>query len=617
MKQTFIIIGLIGIIFSCTTRNTKSPRFDQNVTLGENIYLRDYDEKTGWTRILLNEPHCWGYIDKDSIVVIPFIFKFLNSFDSVGMAVGQIGEKQGFINTNCDTVIPFIYDDLGVFCNNLARAELKGKTGFIDRRGKIIIPFKYDKAHGFIDCGLAQVSENGKWGFIDSSGSIVIPAIYTDVDYHRKDSLLFALKNEKWAIFNSKGEPQSDFIYDEIYGTSNNFDYFDEEYLFNELLLFRKGNQYRYLNRDLEVVVDFGYYKKAEPITEYGFAIVKKGDFYGVINSKNEIVVPFEYSLIEHPRMPYQDFYDEFYIYKNGKVGILNEKAELIANVIYDSFERDYSEIDDSKQVIFRAKKNNQYGIINKMGEITLPIEYEEIGLFKGDNISMAKKNGLFGIIDSYGNVKLPFEYENITSYEDWDYFILQKGKEYGVIDKQNLQEILPTEYQALEQCFYDENKFIVKKNGFYGIITRDKEVIIPIEYDEISNWVEYGPDEHFIVKNGKHGLISRDGEIVIPPIYDKIFVDNGALIKVQKNGLNGTINWKNEIVHIIEYENILWEWPYLTGKPIDTIYIEKSGKYFATDINGKVIIESVSEELINNKFGYLLRNNELIIIDE
>jgi hypothetical protein len=54
-----------------------------------------------------------------------------------------------------------------------------------------------------------------------------------------------------------------------------------------------------------------------------------------------------------------------------------------------------------------------------------------------------------------------------------------------------------------------------------------------------------------------------------------------------------------------------------LTGKPIDTIYVKNSGKYSATDTNGKVIIESVSEKIIDNKFGYFLKNNDLIIVDE
>jgi hypothetical protein len=615
MKQTILIIALIGLISSCTINDKKTNRFIQNITLGQNIDIREYDEKTGWTRILLKKPHNWGYIDKDSNVVIPFIYEFLNPFDLAGMAVGQLGEKHGFINIKGETVVPFIYDDLGVFSEGLAPAKKNGKYGYINRKGEVVIPFQFDKERYFYKTGLSEASKDGKWGFINKKGEEVVPIKYSEVDCHKmEEELIFVCSKNKWAIFDKNGNQRTDFIYDEIYGTSNNFDYFAEEYLYKGLLLARKGNQYQYLNQDLKIVADFGYYTKAEPITKFGFAIVKKEDLYGVINSKNKIVVPFIYPFIEHPKRSYQGFYDEYYIYKNGKIGILNEKAVLITDVIYDSFERDYCKISDSSQVIFIAKRDNHLGIINKSGEIILPIEYEEIGLFMGSDISMAKKNGLFGIIDSYGNIKLPFEYENITSYKDWDYFILQKGKDYGVIDKQNLKMIFPTEYQAMEQCFYDKNKFIVKKNGYYGIITRKNEITIPMEYDEISNWVEYGPDEHFVVKNGKHGLISREGKTVIPPIYDQIFVDNEVLIKVKNNGLYGTINWKNKIVHPIQYEQILWEWPYLTGRPIDTIYVKKSGKYFATDTNGKVILETVSEKIIDDKFGYLLKNNDLII---
>ena len=189
MKQTILIIALMGLIYSCITNDKKINRFEQSITLGQNIRTHDYDEKTGWIRILLNEPYNWGYIDKDSNVVIPFIFERLNRFDSAGMALGRLEGKDGFINTNCDTVIPFIYDNLSVFNIGIARAEMIGKIGFINRKGETIIPFKYDKAHGFIDCGIAQVSLNNKWGFINTVGEIVIPLIYSDVDYHRKDSL--------------------------------------------------------------------------------------------------------------------------------------------------------------------------------------------------------------------------------------------------------------------------------------------------------------------------------------------------------------------------------------------------------------------------------------------
>jgi len=471
------------------------------------------------------------------------------------------------------------------------------------------IPFQYDDERFFYKSGLSEASKNGKLGFINKTGQEVVPIKYSEVDCHSMEERLVFVYNNKWAIFDNKGKQLSDFIYDEIYGTSNNFDYFNQRFLFNGLLLVRKGNEYRYLNRNLQVIADFGVYTKAEPITEFGFAIVKKGDYYGVINSSGKIVVPCEYSLIEHPRKPNQGLYNEFYVKKDGKYGILNKKAEFISDIIYDSLERDYCGIKDSTQVIFHAKRGNLFGVINEVGKILFPAEFEEINFFEGNYSSIAKKGGLYGLINSHGDIILPFAYKNITSPKDWDYYILQKDKSYGVIDKQSLKEIFPMEYQGIEPCFYDGNRFIAKKNGFYGIITRKKQIISPFEYDKISNWVEYGPKEHFVVKDGKEGLISRDGKIVIPPIYDKIFVDNSTLIKVQKNGAYGTINWKNEIVHPILYETILWEWPFLTGKGLDTIYVKKSGKYFATNINGKVIVEFVSEKSIKDKFEYLLRN--------
>ena len=593
MKQICIIFISLLILTACNAQDEKSSK-------GKN--------RISYKRISNN--NSWGFVDNHGDTIIPLgKYKFLNPIDEEGMIIAQLDGKFGYIDIKQNILIPFNYDALSVFSEGLAPAKQNGKYGFINRKGELKIPFQFDDKGYFYKSGLSEASKNGKWGFINKTGQEVVPIKFSKVDCHSIEEQLVFVCNNKWAIFDNKGKQLSDFIYDEIYGTSNNIDYFNKRFLFNGLLLVRKGNEYRYLNRDLQIIADFGVYTKAEPITEFGFAIIKKGDYYGVINSSGKIVIPCEYSLIVHPRKPYQGLYNEFYVKKNGKYGILNKKAEFISDINYDSFERDYYGIKDSAQVIFIAKKGNQFGVINEFGKITLPVEFEEINLFEGNDFTIAKKEGLFGVINSYGDIKLPFAYKNITSNKDWDYYILQKDKSYGVIDKQSLQVIFPTEYQSIEQCFYDENRFIAKKNGFYGIITRKKRIIIPFEYDKISNWVEYGPKEHFVVKDGKEGLISRDGKIVIPPVYDKIFVDNGTLIKVQKNGVYGTINWNNEIVHPIQYENILWEWPYLTGKGLDTIYVKKSGKYFATNINGKVIVEFVSDKSINDKFEYLLRN--------
>jgi hypothetical protein len=613
MKQAALIIAFVGLIYSCTTKGKKTDRIGQHVILGSNIYSRDYDEKTGWTRILLKEPECWGYIDKDSNVVIPFIFKFLNSFDSAGMAVAQIGEKHGFIDVKGDTVIPFIYEDLSVFSEELAPAKKNGKYGYINRKGDVIIPFQFDEERHFHKTGLSEASRDGKWGFINTKGDEIVPIKYSAVNCHSMEGeFIFVCNNDKWAIFNKKGKQLSGFIYDEIYGTPGNFDYFNENYLFNGLLLVRKGNQYRYLNRKLEIIADFGYYSEAETITEHGFAIVKRGNYYGIINSQGEIVVPCTYSKIEHPPKEYQGFYDEFYIYQKGKVGLLSKYAKPLTDITYTSFDCDNCYENGNYHTLFVARKNNQCSLIGSNGEIILPLEYDSIGKFESNDCAIAKKNGRYGIINYKGDLLIPFEYSYITTYRFDENYVVEKNGKFGLINKESMKVVVPLNYEDLEVCYYDETHFIVKKNGKYGIIDNNLQIVIPLEYDKISNWVEYGPKEHFVVKNGKEGLVSREGKTVIPPVYDKIYVDNGALIKVEKNGVYGTINWKNKIVHPIQFEQILWEWPHLTGRPLDTIYVKKAGKYYATDINGKVILASVSEKLINHKFRYL--NEELIM---
>lgn len=615
MRNFTIFILILVVQFSCNNK-VRTVQNNYGKFSGE-IYYRDYDPEYQWTRILLKDNDKWGYIDKDSNIVIPFIYDFLNQFDAYGYAIVENDGKCGFINRNNDTIIPLIYEEIGSYNHDLARAKLNGKHGFINRKGETIIDFQFDDAHGFIDCGLAQIKIGNKYGFVDTKGFQVIPAKYSKVDYHPQEmDFVFALHDNKWAFFSTKGEQLSDFVYDDIYGTSEHIDIFTEKYMFNELILVKKNGKYGYLNRNLKVVIDFGYFSKAEQITEHGFAIVKKGSFYGVIDKTGKLIIPLEYSLIKHPSRPYQGYYNEFYIKKNGKVGLLNENAEFITEIIYDWFERDYCKINDTIRTVFHTKKGNKFGIIDSKGNIIVPIEYDEISLFEGNKLTIAKKTEKYGLINGNGTIIKPVEYKSIYTYKDLDYYIIQTENYYGMLDKQSLDTIFPLEFQDIEQCFYDENRFIVKKNGFYGIITREMKEIYPFEFDKISNWVEYGPDEHFVVKNGKHGLISREGKIVIPPIYDDIEVDNRLLIKVKNNNLYGTINWKNEIIHPIEYEQIQWIWPYLDGNGLDSIYVEKSGKYYITNNKGEVIKSNISEKEFIDKFGFYIEieNEEYIL---
>ncbi len=547
----------------------------------------------------------WGFVNQNGDTIIPLNkYRFLNPIDEEGMILAKSNGKSGYINVKQDTLIPFIYDDLSVFSHGLAPAKKNGKYGYIDRKGKVVIPFKYENESHFYKCRLARAKLNGKYGFIDQSGNEIVPIQFEKVRSNNIDSLVCAMKNGKWAFFSCSGEQLTQFKYDRI--TESYYDDRNHTYFQKGLCRVEKNGKIAYIDNEFNEIVPYGTYEVCKPFRNHLAIVAQKGKF-GIIDTLGKPIVPIEYDFIEHPT-EYSNESDLFAIKEGQNIQLLDKRANPITDFDIKEFEWDSYKTKDLYQRYFvLTNSSGMVGTVSDKGIKEIPFNYQEIKAFEGKSVTYAKQNGKYGLIDYKGKIILPFEYDKISSGRFFDYFIIKNSKKVGMFDK-NGNQIISFSYQNITPTFYDENKrFIVQKNGLFGIINIKENIIIPIEYEEISNWVEYGPKEHFITKNEKKGLISRDGKIVIPTQYDEIFVDNSKLIKVKNGGLYGTVDWNNKIIHPIKYEQILWEWPYLTQNPLDTVYVKENGNYFSTDTSGKVIEPKVSKKLIDEKFGYLL----------
>lgn len=589
MNKFLNIIFLLFVAVSCKPQNT-----DLNVT-----------ESQSFSRVMGEKS--WGFVNQNGDTIIPLNkYKFLNPIDEEGMILAHSNGKSGYINIKQDTIIPFIYDDLSVFSHGLAPAKKNSKYGYLDRKGNVVIPFKYENESHFYKCRLASAKLNGKYGFIDQSGNEVIPIQFEKVRSNKIDSLVCAMKNGKWAFFSCSGKQLTDFKYDKItesYYDDRNYTYFQKG-----LCRVEKDGKVAYINNEFNEIVPFGAYEVGEPFRNQ-LAIVAQNGRYGIIDTLGQTIVPLKYDFIEHPT-EYSNESNLFAVKKGQNIQLLDSNANPITDFDIKELEWDSYKTEDSYQRYFVLTNSSvMTGTVSEKGIKEIPFQYQEIKAFDGKSVTYAKQNGKYGLIDYKGKIILPLEYDEIYSSKFFDYYIIKKSNKAGMFDK-NGNQIISFSYQDIIPAFYDENeRFIVQQNEQFGVIDINENVIIPIEYEEISNWVEYGPKEHFVTKNSKKGLISRDGEIVIPTQYDEIFVDNSKLIKVKNDGLYGTVDWNNKIVHPIKYDQILWEWPYLTQEPLDTIYVKENGKYFSTDTDGKVIEPSVSKKLIDKKFGYLLEN--------
>ena len=68
---------------------------------------------------------------------------------SEGLAWAQKGEKWGAIDTTGKTIIPFEWEQAGIFVNGIALVRKDGKFGYIDATGKLIIPCEWNHADSF------------------------------------------------------------------------------------------------------------------------------------------------------------------------------------------------------------------------------------------------------------------------------------------------------------------------------------------------------------------------------------------------------------------------------------------------------------------------------------
>ena len=192
------------LLFACKSKPEKTV---EN-TVNNLVYERVWDRST----------HTYGYQDNLGNMVIPFgIYSFLQE-DEKGMILAKKSDKEGYIDIHQNILVPFEYNKIRIFCEDLAFAQKndQGKYGVIDRQGNIVIPFLYDERSHFYPNGLAAVTKNGRHGFIDKQGNEIIPIQYDDVSYTTFDRTVLAKSKNKWAFFSNDGKQLTPFQFDKI-----------------------------------------------------------------------------------------------------------------------------------------------------------------------------------------------------------------------------------------------------------------------------------------------------------------------------------------------------------------------------------------------------------------
>ena len=276
----------------------------------------------------------------------------------------------------------------------------------------------------------------------------------------------------------------------------------------------------------------------------------------------------------------------------------------------------------------FVLKQNEQYGVIDKKGNVLIDSIYDEIKIpnpekpvfvcYKSGNTKVLndKKEE---ILNEYNKVEA-IRLKNIASDLMYEKSVLrysQDGK-YGLIDFEGKQLTKPI-YDELDSLPYKEGELLIKQDDKYGIINIKGNKIVNIEYDKISVDGYYTDGENY--KNAgyivgiktdegyRYGYTNSKGKEILKNEYNEMSrvteiedTENAYLI-CAKNGQYGVT--KNEQTIIAnEYQSITYD---ETNK---VFVVEKSKKYGIVNMEGKEIVP-VQYNQIDITGMYLYAQNE------
>ncbi len=335
--------------------------------------------------------------------------------------------------------------------------------------------------------GYAPFKHQDKWGMLGMDGEIVIPAMYQECKCFT-GGLAPVKVNDKWGFINPKNEVIIPFNYD---GARNFYE---------------------------------------------GFASVKQGEYWTAINKEGTPITEYKFKIISW-------FYDGIAeVSINGRWSCIDTSGKEIIPPVYkmvNPFHNGYATVKDD---------NNKCGIIDKIGTIIVPCQYDEI-LNVMENLVAIRNRKLFGFLNMQTNtVEIPFQYKNVKmGFVNGVCFVKKEGH-YGAINKKG-EQVLPFVFLEIKtpskffQKPFNEGLAIVSLDKNKGAVNAESQIMESLNYDP-DNYLEFNlkwnrgnkPTSSFDIFSW--GIISireaDTGKVIVPFIYRKIedYSNGLALIK-------------------------------------------------------------------------------------
>lgn len=262
-----------------------------------------------------------------------------------------------------------------------------------------------------------------------------------------------------------------------------------------------------------------------------------------------------------------------------------------------------------------------KYGVVDEEGVVYIPINYDEISLFKEgnnyrDNVYKCQRNGKLGLVNAQDITLLQCEYSSIK--HSGEYVHLVKNGKNGYAELKGTDEV-----KSLIPCIYDKLESYSKDtpmratyNGKEGMIDGNNKIIIPFEYSNIGKFYNVGAyNMAWVEQDGKYGIYNTDGTVIQPWDIEKAYVMNEnsgttyltfddfpdpstPYIHIVVNGMTGVLSGKT-------YKTVIpCKYGYISPVINERAFYKANNKWGIMDIQNNSIQDAIYDKIkINNNW--------------
>ena len=463
----------------------------------------------------------------------------------------KIGAKWGVVDAEGRTIWPLQLD--AIWRNweaDFWNVRKDGLHGAIDgKSGKIVVPIRY-QAVGASKHGLIAVKLGGKWGVVNSDIETMIAPEYEEVTIATSDSVwcrkgrwgLYSVRKKRWPLRSLRWLGQGRHSVPERQILPHEYDTVDP--LFrnadpNEFWLVTKASGKGVVTSKGRVALAPEFHDIA--CYDDGVVIVSRRGKAGEVPTRpkgvydlltGECLVPVEhldfmYSTelrrksilvrelkfkqkshkwglmsLETGKFFLEPVYDSLYVWGKGSVSIMQNESHALCTNTGAPIIPWQSALTLPGYGDFLPRENGsgkficagKAGLIHADGSITLPCEYEDVGLLS-EGLVPAMQGGRWGYVDIEGEWHIEPRYEAAASFLNGYAAVRYKGKT-GFIDR-NGETKVDSQYEEVGNVLNGRFPFAVTKGDkkMWGIADFAGNTILPPEYDCVE-WVDLEPGE-------------------------------------------------------------------------------------------------------------------------